>query len=295
MAHSIDMNPRAKKRVYWFSYHAAPWEAKAQYRKGPRDYSDFIHQVRDGAAFAEVLSILLNSGYEYGGLLLNLPREGFPKGSFSKPEALPPFSSRDLIVMVTRPPLSDSPRKQRVRSIERSDIPLEKTIFKVIRKYFFSYCSRFRVTLTRGLQNTMSLLPAEQRVWKDVIFQQKGSAHFHERWVKKQNLKRNSKGHTAGYLLYFPHLSYDGPALLVVFGLSGSSTLQWANAIRQHFSPLLRTILNGRQGRIILARLELAKIPTRPTSLERCCSTATLPKLVLKLRVEREVNANGER
>jgi hypothetical protein len=269
-------------RVFWFSYHAPLWEIKGPYRKGALDYSPFVHQVRDGAAFCELLTVLLTGGYNYGGLLLNLPRKAFPSPPPAA-EKLPTFAAKDLIVLTTRPPLSDGPTSK-ARPIDRSDTPLEHIIFDAMKRCFFSYCSRSRVTLAPAITQSLSCLSAEERLWGDVLFHQKGGDFFHERWVKQHKLSKETQGHTAGYLCYMPCLPDNKAGLLAAFGLSGVSTLFWATEFREYYSTLLSEILKSDTARFVLARLDIPQLAARPTSLKGFHVSAKPPELLLNLK-----------
>jgi hypothetical protein len=54
-----------QRRFFRFSYHAP--------QKKGRDLRP--HQLRDGAAFAELAAVLSSQGYYYGGRLLNYPAD----------------------------------------------------------------------------------------------------------------------------------------------------------------------------------------------------------------------------
>src|SRR5436305_12890145 len=121
-------------RFFRFSYHA-PKEEDRQLRP---------HQVRDGAAFAELTARLYSNGYDYGGLLLNYPADDLQQTvqidtSFLRPD--------DLLVLTTRPPLDDEKHRDH-KQLKRSHTSLEEQIFETLRRYF-EICARSHIRLSR--------------------------------------------------------------------------------------------------------------------------------------------------
>ncbi len=102
-------------RYYWFSYQAP---ARNLRRK------QYLHLIRDGAAFAELVPVLMSMGYGYGGLVLNFPS----RQSLATQEIdIPALTPADLLVLPTRPPLSDEEEDER-RKVARSHTRLEQMV-----------------------------------------------------------------------------------------------------------------------------------------------------------------------
>jgi hypothetical protein len=156
-------------QVLWFSYHAPTLQAKAisRYKGDLIDYSRSLHNLRDGGPFAYLLPVLLDiDGLEWGGLMLNLPANDFPPES--RTAWLPSIQPLDLLVCVTRPPLSDhkeaaqrraqGARARPTRIIQRSDTELERCVFRTLERFFLKYCSTSRIQLAAQMNwHTLSV------------------------------------------------------------------------------------------------------------------------------------------
>jgi hypothetical protein len=105
-------------------------------------------KIRDGAAFSEITAPLAKLGYEYGEILWNPPfrrrkykKVGKEHYQFIKPE--------DLVVLTTRPPLSDDTHGDKKKML-RSCTHLEDQIFKACKKYF-RVCARSHVEIRKSI------------------------------------------------------------------------------------------------------------------------------------------------
>src|SRR5579872_1568272 len=101
------------------------------YSNPPRGEEPRLHQVRDGPAFCELASALSSLGCEYATLIHNYPnhRAGSEQFRFLR--------SGDLLVMTTRPPLSDDlddsqadAENREKKVLWRSNSSLEAAILK---------------------------------------------------------------------------------------------------------------------------------------------------------------------
>src|SRR5438270_9800584 len=103
------------ERIFRLAYHTSLGK-RSRFR---------IHQLRDGDAFAELSATLYPRGYQYGGLLLNLPSE-------KPPEPIPVdvsfLTSSDLVVLTTRPPIDDEEEGDK-HYVRRSYTKFEQDIF----------------------------------------------------------------------------------------------------------------------------------------------------------------------
>jgi hypothetical protein len=82
------------KTLYRLAYYSTPER---------RDREVLIHQLRDGDAALELVDVLRERGYRYGGLLLNYP--GKPATAPRQVSAT--FKATDLLVLTSRPPMHD--------------------------------------------------------------------------------------------------------------------------------------------------------------------------------------------
>ena len=221
--------------VFWFAYHAPVWETKAGSIYRETDFSRSLHQVRDGAAFCELLPVLLNK-YRWGGTLLNLPASAFPRGPEPEP-VKNEFCDADMLVCVTRPPLSD-PDEDQLQKIDRSGTDLEKALLSVVKDHFLKVCSRTEVKLVREIESASVGSPAESRI--HLKFRPKRSACYDRNWPIV-GLKKAAYDRTAGYVFYVPHFLFKGahPSLFVAFGLAGVETLFLSLALAGRFRHTL--------------------------------------------------------
>lgn len=265
------------KRYFWFSYHAPPRERRREEDEHlSLPHALGLHQVRDGAAFAELAAAIQPLGYEYGGLILNIPRQTKrdvtlgesddhsgtlpadqpkwpPHDNFSADEV----HSSDLLVLPTRPPLDDDPGVDK-RIISKSTTKLEEKVMKAVRP-FFAECCRARIQFTPELA---SKLPPGQRGKRKLFFKQYDVATY-----------KDSPETTAGFLVFVPEIEPDGPSLLVAFGMGGVETLVWTHWVRVNGLQLLQDLLSSREKRFVMAEFGVPRCSNIPTLLrfaDRC-------------------------
>lgn len=96
-------------RVFWHSYHAPTSEVRAvsDYKGGLVDYSRSLHNLRDGGAWTYLLPLFIDAGWRFGGIVLNLPWTDFACEQVT--DGPVQIQAKDILVFVTRPPLSDTP------------------------------------------------------------------------------------------------------------------------------------------------------------------------------------------
>ena len=127
---------------------------------GPEDEPK-LFQGRDGIAFNEVGAALIAHGYEYGTTIHFYPDDERRLAEF------PPLRDTDLLVLTTRPPLTDReaflPPKKIIRNSKND---LEKLIFKQLFRYF-AHCTRKQLKLTPDAQ---ACLLADARKWQSLEF-----------------------------------------------------------------------------------------------------------------------------
>lgn len=124
-----------------------------------------IHELRDGHAFAELAMLLRMGECRYGGLLLNYPA---PAGHVK----IPDLTSTDLLVLTTRPPLSDDELDS--RPIRRSGTPLERIVLESVRQAL-RICRRSCVILSEEMARR---LPEHYRSRGEMEFTLNGPACY---------------------------------------------------------------------------------------------------------------------
>jgi len=213
----------SQRRFYHFSYMSHQKE----------DRSLWPHQVRDGDAFAELSPVLLARGWNYGGIVFNYPAD--TEGDRSK-DFSATIGDSDLLVLTTRPPLSDRPLREK-KVVTPSGTWLEERIFDALRSYF-SHCSRAEVALQSRLASQLprdysnrailNFYISTEAAYKMAISYKEAGPYAH--W---------NENTTASYLTYTDALWKGGPRLLAVFCMSGTMGLIWAYLVRTRFPELL--------------------------------------------------------
>lgn len=253
--------------VYFHSYHAP--ERIARPAGGAAPYRNILHQIRDGAAFADVLSVILPTGFRFGGTILNLPRhEALDPARVG---CMPELRNSDLLVTTTRPPLDDPDRlargaQTRRRLVDRSGTALDDAILdRTLRPLFLYCCHRHRV----GLQPAVSGLAGGLEF---IDFQSIGGGTVDGRWARSSaGRDRFAPGDSVAFLFYTPSLcGFSGarPALLSVFGMAGVQTQCWTHVLRSNarWRHRLETILQNRKPHAMIVKWGPVTIPPFPGS-----------------------------
>jgi hypothetical protein len=238
-----------RKRFYHFSYLRQPATG------GP-----LLHDLRDGDAFAELMPVLLDLGYEYGGLLLNHP----PDPGVRRPQ----LGSEDLVVLTTRPPLDDPQAQGDRKLIKQSGNPLESAILKAARSCF-PFCKRRIIQLSPDA--AAGLRPGfadrgqmEFRVYRREEHRIPFYVRYRDPWGRTRDERKYrapANPHaTAVFLLRIP-LRPGGPTLLNAFGMDGVMTLIWCYLLRTKFSHLLDA------PGLTVAEIATPPLPPQPLSL----------------------------
>ncbi len=236
-------------RFFWFSYHAALHYGRLT---AP-------HQVRDGAAFAEIAGLLSEFDMRYGGLILNLPSSD--KGNPISYEKLR-LTPNDLLVLTTRPPLDDENEDDKKR-VARSGSILEDRVIKLLRP-FLSICSRSRIALSREVLDRFNDRAA-LRPTRMHFRQNKWSWCYEIKHYKepKENWKESAP-RTFAFMLS-THAHRGNPKIFAAFGMGGTETLLWTRWLRTKGSKFVRSALQAKGGAIVLAQLAPAEcLPPEP-------------------------------
>ena len=237
---------------FWFSYQAP---ARAL-RRHP-----YIHLIRDGAAFAELAAVLASMGYGYGGLLLNFPSHQSFGTQFADIPALTPA---DLLVLPTRPPISDEEEDER-RKVARSHTFLEERVLAALDP-FFEICSRAHVKLSRPLS---ARLPKRLANRANILFTKysNASCKVYQSYAGAEWDEPDNPNSTITYLAYTPNVWPDGPGLLLSFGMGGIETLIWNLLLRTQHSSLLEEIVACGQRRFIMGEMTVPAGNSQPPVL----------------------------
>ncbi len=228
----------------------------------PRDYTrDLrIFQLRDVAAAMDVVGALEEHGYRYGDTLLNAPGGAPPaQGEPLYPIDLTGIGAEDLILTITRPPLSDiewGDRKKVHRAwtdLEQSVLDSWSEILEDIARSYVSLARKMRNYLREGFESRQA-----------VRFRECEGAPYLE-WNARdgqgfQKLRRENR--TAAFLLHRDELWQGGPGYVGVFGMDGTTTMAWANILRHRHSELLE------KPGFTMVEITGAPLPERPTRLD---------------------------
>ena len=245
----------AKRRFFRLTYS----------NSGPEDEPK-LFQGRDGIAFNEVGAGLSAQEYEYGTTIHFYPDDKRALKDF------PALRSTDLLVLTTRPPLTDReafipPRK----IIRNSKNDLEKLIFKQLFKYF-QYCTRTQLKLTPDAQ---ACLERDVKKWQSLeFFEVSRPGHpYAEAHIRKHTIPGHKpQGKYPSTVAFIVHVNSlpgvdETPGLpcglLACFGMDGYSTLIWNRIVRLKYPHLLT------KPGFVMAQLTFKKpIPRRPLTPE---------------------------
>jgi hypothetical protein len=235
------------KRIFRIAYHSSQ-------RSDPRFR---IHQLRDGDAFAQLSTVLYSRGYEYGGLLLNLPSESREQAPHVDVSFL---TSSDLVVLNTRPPIDDK-RAYNRHPVRRSYTKLEDLIFDALKPKYLKWCARSQIILPEAIAGQLYS-----------AFREKADIQFHSSHDSSYLRYRAYNGNfwqkapadekrTAVYLIQIPAMWPGGPGLLAAFGMAGTETLAWNYLLRTRFREWVDSY------QFVMAEVLLSELPDRPIDL----------------------------
>lgn len=236
------------------------------YSNAPPDDVPKLFQGRDGAAFDELAATLPPLGYQFGTTIHFYPNDERAIKEF------PSLRASDLLVLTTRPPLTDrealSPPR---RIIWSSTNDLEKLIFKQLFHYI-SYCTRKHIKLTPAAQDR---LIGDASKWKSLEFFEHsglthplGVAHIQKHLALP---KKSQRGTNSTVAFLFRADSLPGvestPGLpcgfLASFGMDGYSTIIWNTIVRVKYSHLV-----AKPGFVMAELIFKQPIPNRPLTPE---------------------------
>ena len=229
----------AGRNLHWFAQLAGDWN--------PRD-------LRDGGGFAELMAAMIRLGAGMGDIWFNhKPREEDPAETFRR------LSSKDMIILPTRPPLHDKGEGQPRRHLRPSSTALERAIhapFHVL----FRRCARNSVSLA---DEPAKLLDSEKKNRRTTTYYQYTRNGLEVTWAfyktlegRKPTAARDRT--TAVFLVYVPKLWQDGPGMVSAFGMGANETLLWCHLLRTRMNHLLLDVLKSPVPRFIMCELTTA-------------------------------------
>ncbi|HEY0710647.1 MAG TPA: hypothetical protein VGG33_27840 [Polyangia bacterium] len=227
------------RNLLWFAQLAGDWN--------PRD-------LRDGGGFAELMAAMIRLGAGMGDIWFNhKPREEDPAETFQR------LTSKDVIVLPTRPPLHDKGEGQPRRHLRPSSTALERAIhapFHVL----FRRCARNSVALA---DEPAKMLDGEKKNRRTTTYYQYTRNGLEVTWAfyktlegRKPTAARDRT--TAVFLVWVPQLWQGGPALLSAFGMGANETLLWCHLLRTRMNHLLIDVLKSPVPRFIMCELTTA-------------------------------------
>ena len=241
--------------MYWFAQYAP----KSVLTRGRKDVlanpSDSLHMLRDGYS-ALYISMILKDVCDFSEILLNPPADAYPHKS---PQiGAEYFKPDDTVLMTTRPALNQDTRSLR-RPLHRSGSNLEKTILNNLSRVF-QWCSRGCVILSDSVAER--IVDPQKKIFRAIKFHVLNDAFYtcceDVNSVDALPEKTAREEATIGYLVCLPHLHIDtfenGPRLLLMFGLNGTSTLIFSYLLCHHYARLLKEIAKCSNTRLVMIR-----------------------------------------
>jgi hypothetical protein len=240
---------QTSKRFYRWSYYNSP--------KGDNHLRP--HQLRDGDAFCELMPVLYQQGFEFGGVILNYPVVTTDDKPPLRPVDDSFIAQNDLVVMTTRPPIHDHIARNRKR-ILRSFTTLEEDLLKMLEPHLPT-STRLKLHLSTGIE---SRLPRTHKNRSMIEFLESGATYKSLRTYGPERPQSGlSPVRTACYLFSLPNTGEHTHNLLCVFGMGGTETLLWSYLLRTRHAELLHMT----HPRFILAELYPQPIPDLPDDL----------------------------
>jgi len=238
---------RANKRFFFFSYPTAPktWRNRGRFSRLD------THRVRDGTMVLDLCPTLCAQGYSYGGTVPNPP----PASKvFPRQQSEFEFTSSDLLVLPTRPPLDDSGR----RGMTKSGTALEGCVHDSLRD-FFSFLDRNQVTLSERLA---TVLNSDLEKYASIEFEVYGGGGVSSLCGAGHEVPETNV--TVAFLVGCPAIWRGGPRLLAAFGAGGLETLTWGWLLRERLSDLVNHALTTDTNYLVMASFEVPKVNLGP-------------------------------
>jgi len=227
-----------------------------------------LHQARDTTIFLEVINLFLKHGFSYEDTFMNYPKMK------DKTQFVFDFHEDDLVVLTTRPPLSD---KYQRRTIYQSGHELEVKMLILINSCFISL-SRQVMYLTKELsahlprrfQNRASIefyvqqnKTSKPAGYKQVARYENG---IDRGWVKWSKPDHPRPAKSCAFLIFFKASQFLPFKLMFIFGLGGEEGLIFSRILRNGLWEKLNIDFEG-PSRFVMVEFDVA-IPEFPTNLD---------------------------
>jgi hypothetical protein len=209
-----------KPRVIRLSYSNSPCDP---------ENSPTLHQLRDCAAFDDLMAGLVEAGLRYETVFHLFPG---CKRNFSD---YPKLLAGDTLVLASRPPMgSQNPKKP----IKPSNCAIENALFTEL-KSFFERISRGEVRLHADIVNG---LPSALKCIQRCGFVMLGEGTLRE--VHMEGYSHDSRGLNTdrialGYFLHTPLRELPGCRAIISFSMGGYENIIWNQWVRRHRSHWL--------------------------------------------------------
>ena len=215
---------------------------------GLRPMETQIHKVRDALAILEVAPLLQGLGYVYRGAILNIPfgvRSRLDRISRLR-AADPPVGANDLIVQLTRPPLSEGGKRQ----IAPSKCRVETAILDALGGHL-ERCTRSQVFLSQALAPVNNVSEAVAAPFRSVeFFVSAGGRVKHFGFLTSLPTPPADERLSIGYLLSVPAIGDSGARLLCGWGAGGTETLWFCHLLRTRYSRYVGEALASQEARM---------------------------------------------
>ncbi len=224
----------------------------------------FLHQVRDLEIFVELSHILYKNGYVYEDSFLNYPN------MVDKKAGLLTFGKNDLMILTTRPPLSD--RKLHKRRIYSTDHIYEIQLLEQIRTCFMSLSRQvmflnhnIAMQLHEGFEDRacIAFCVNQNKSNKSAGYREISEFGYAEpkKWSKVSKIQKS-----CAFILFFEKAGIL-PKMLHVFGIGGEEGLIFSRILRNGLWEKLEINLNG-PSRLIMVEFEIHVPEKYPTNLD---------------------------
>ena len=215
------------------------------------------HELRDADVFVAVSAVLNSMGHTYNDLVINHPVS--PGGVDTSMEDMERLGEDDLLVISSRPPISEKPKAPDERPV-KVHFPSasrfeQRVLFPALREYLM-YCTREEIQVDLNKSEWMEpryrnredltffLKPNEKKNRFEAAYSIAGRAGNFEPFVADRT--------TAAYMIHTGPLlmpgGRKGPRVLATFGVSGTVSLVFAHHLWQQtlepFPNLLRDALS---------------------------------------------------
>jgi hypothetical protein len=211
-------------------------------------------KARDGTAFCELTAPLQKQGWEYGSLIYNYPLEN--KDIYQGKEHFDFLGPKDLIVITTRPPLSDEKHCDKKRVLP-SHTYLEKVIFKELNKYF-EVCARSYVEIESQYHGFSKYSGFKFSQANDARLKSFRKAELSNKWERVPDTEYRA----IGFFLRLNNIDYYNCGLLSCFSMGGIETLIWNRIVRKRYHEWLQKPC------FIVAEFNIGELPVRPINLD---------------------------